>query len=111
MKVPTSIGLCLSMGPLTSEHRLASQSIKLSALMAAAIIYALTRLTGSLSVSSKLAGQRSSSSALDTLALILALAMPWARGRPHRGAGWYAANSRRKRHKRFEQAVIMAKKR
>jgi hypothetical protein len=111
MKVPTSVGLRLSMGPLTSEHRPASQSIKLSALMATTIIYAITCLTRSLSVHSKLAEQRSSNRALDTLALILALAIPRARGRPCRGAGWYAADSRRKRHKRFERALIMAKKR
>jgi hypothetical protein len=99
------------MGPLTSEHRPAIQSIKLVALMAATIIYVITHLTGSLRVHSKLAEKSRSSSAFDTLALILTLAMPWARGRPRRGADWYAADSRRKRHKRFEWALLLAKKR
>jgi hypothetical protein len=36
--------------------------------------------------------------------------MPRARGRPRRGAGWYAVDSRRKRHKKFERALVLAKR-
>jgi len=97
------------MGPLTSDYRPASQSIKLSALMAATILYALARLTGNFNVRLNLAEQRGSNNVLSSLALILALSMPRVRGKPRRGAGWYAAESRRKRHRKFERAMIMAK--
>jgi hypothetical protein len=59
----------------------------------------------------KLAEQRGSSSVLSALALILALSMPRVRGKPRRGAGWYATESRRKRHRKFERAMIMAEQR
>jgi hypothetical protein len=36
--------------------------------------------------------------------------MPRIRGRPRRGAGWYAAESRRKRHKKFAQAIRAARR-
>jgi hypothetical protein len=39
-----------------------------------------------------------------------ALAMPRIRGRPRRGAGWYAAESRRKRHQKFAQAIRVARR-
>jgi hypothetical protein len=110
MKALTSVGLRLSMGPLTSEHRPASQSIKLSALMAATIVYVIIRLTGTLRMHSKLAEQSRNRRAGDILALVLILTMPRARGRPRRGAGWYAAESREKRHKRFERALLLAKR-
>jgi hypothetical protein len=35
----------------------------------------------------------------------------WVRGKPRRGAGWYAADSRRKRHQKFERVVTISKKR
>jgi hypothetical protein len=111
MKRTISVGLRSPMGPCTSDHRSVSQSIKLLALMAATTIYASARLTGSFSVRPKPPEQRGSSSVLGVLALILALAMPRVRGKPRRGAGWYAADSRRKRHRKFERAVIMAKQR
>jgi hypothetical protein len=79
--------------------------------MAATITYAFARLTRNLSVRLKLSKQRGSSSVLGTMALILALSMPQVRWRPRRGASWYAVESRRKRHRRFERAMIMAKKR
>jgi hypothetical protein len=84
------------MGPLMHEHRPASQSIKLSTLMVAAIVYAIIHLTGTLRVHSKLTEQSRNSSAGDTLALILILTMPRVRGRPRRGADWYAVDYRRK---------------
>jgi hypothetical protein len=37
--------------------------------------------------------------------------MPRLRGRPRRGAGWYAAASRRKRHREFQTAVTLARQR
>jgi hypothetical protein len=37
--------------------------------------------------------------------------MPRVRGRPHRGSGWYAADSRRKRHWNFKCAMTLAKQR
>jgi hypothetical protein len=111
MKGTTSVGLRSLMGLRTSYYRTDSQSIKLSALMAAIIIYAFSRLAGNLSVSSKLAEQRCSCGVLGVLALLLAPAMPRLRGKPRRGAGWYAADSRRKRHRKFQRAVSMAKQR
>jgi len=35
--------------------------------------------------------------------------MPRLRGKPRRGAGWYAADSRRKRHRNFQRGVQMAR--
>jgi hypothetical protein len=40
--------------------------------------------------------------------IALLLYMPRARGRPRRGAAWYASDSRRKRQKKFEKALAMA---
>jgi hypothetical protein len=37
--------------------------------------------------------------------IALLLHMPRARGRPRRGAAWYASDSRRKRQKKFEKAL------
>jgi hypothetical protein len=42
--------------------------------------------------------------------LTLALTMPRIRGRPRRGTGWHAPESRRKRHQRFVRAFQVAKK-
>jgi hypothetical protein len=39
------------------------------------------------------------------------LSMPRARGRPRRGAAWYAADSQRKRQKKFERAMALASRR
>jgi hypothetical protein len=110
MRALTSVGLRPSMGPLTRENRPASQSIKLSALMAAAIVYAIIRLTGTHRMYSQPTEQRRNRSIGDILALVLIFTMLRARGRPRRGAGWYATDSRRKRHKRFERALVLAKR-
>jgi hypothetical protein len=110
MRALTSVGLHLLMGPLTRENRPANQSIKLSALMAAATIYAIIRLFGTLRMYSQLTEPSKNRSEGDILALVLIFIMPRARGRPRRGAGWYAADSRRKRHKRFERALVLAKR-
>lgn len=110
MKALTSVGLHLSMGPLTREQKPASQSIKLSALMAAAIVYVIFRFNETLRMHSKLAKQSRNRRGGNTLALLLILTMPRARGRPRRGVGWYAVESRRKRHKRFERALLLAKR-
>jgi hypothetical protein len=53
MRDLTSVGLHLLTGPLTRENRPASQSIKLSALMAAATIYVLINLLGTLRIVEK----------------------------------------------------------
>jgi hypothetical protein len=70
----------------------------------------LSVLTGPLRMQLKLVEQSKNRSAGGILALALTLTMPRARGRPRRGAGWYAVDSRRKRHKRFERALLLAKR-
>jgi hypothetical protein len=110
MRGITSVGLHLLTGPLTRANRPASQSIKPSALMATTTIFALINLLGSLGMHSQLTEPSKNRRAGEVLALVLILIMPRARGRPRRGAGWYAADSRRKRHKRFERALVLAKK-
>jgi hypothetical protein len=110
MRGLTSVGLHLLTGPLTRENRPASQSIKLSALMAAATIYAIISLLGTLRMHLQLTEPSKNRSEGEILALVLIFIMPRARGRPRRGAGWYAADSRRKRHKRFERALVLAKR-
>jgi hypothetical protein len=45
------------------------------------------------------------------LALLSVSTMPRLRGKPRRGASWYAAASRRKRHKEIQNAVSLARKR
>jgi hypothetical protein len=49
------------------------------------------------------------SAGIPTVAFLLS--MPRARGRPRRGAAWYAADSRRKRQKKFERALALASRR
>jgi hypothetical protein len=110
MKAFTSVDLQLSMGPLTREQRPASQSIKLAALMVAAMVYVIIHLTRPLRMQLKLVEQRKNHRAGGILALTLTLTMPCARGRPRRGARWYAVDSRRKRNKRFERAMLLAKR-
>jgi hypothetical protein len=85
----------------------ASQSIKLSALMLAAMGYAFFSLNGPPTSHSNLFQQGKHRCAGGSA---LALTMPRVRGRPRRGAGWYAADSRRKRHQRFSRAMLLAKK-
>jgi hypothetical protein len=85
----------------------ASQSIKLSALMLAAMGYVYFSLnrppTSHSNLFQQVQHRRAGGSAL-------ALTMPRVRGRPRRGAGWYAADSRRKRHQRFARAMLLARK-
>jgi hypothetical protein len=45
------------------------------------------------------------------LALLSVPAMPRLRGKPRRGAGWYAAASRRKRHREIQNAVTLVRRR
>ena len=88
-----SIGLRLSMGPLTREHRPASESIKLSALMVAAMVYVIISLIGPGKMHLNLVEQSKNRCIGGILALALTLIMPRARGRPRRGAGWYATDA------------------
>jgi hypothetical protein len=55
--------------------------------------------------------QRGCHQAFDDLALTSVSVMPRLRGRPRRGVGWYAAASRRKRHREFQSAVTLARQR
>jgi hypothetical protein len=97
------------MEPLTREQGTTSQSIKLSALMLAAMVYVIISSIEPPRMHLNLVEQSKNRCAGGILALALALIMPRARGRPHRGAGWYAADARKKRHKRFERALLLAK--
>jgi hypothetical protein len=97
------------MEPLAREQGTASQSIQLSALMVAAMVYGIISLIGPPIMHLKLVEQSKNRCAGGILALALALIMPQARRRPRRGAGWYAADARKKRHKRFERALLLAK--
>jgi hypothetical protein len=78
--------------------------------MAATIVYVIIRLTRPLNMQLKLVKKSKNRCAGGILALALTLTMPRARGRPRRGAGWYTVDSRRKRHKRFERALLLAKR-
>jgi hypothetical protein len=111
MRSTFSVRLCSPMRPCISDHSPVSQSIKLWDLMALTMIYFRTCLTGSSNVPPKPPEQWDCSSVLGVLALNLALAMPRVRGRPRRGADWYASNSRRKRHRNFKRVVTIARQR
>jgi hypothetical protein len=87
------------------------QSIKTTALMATTIIFALISSLGGFGMIRKVAKLNRDNLAMGTLAIALFLIMPRARGRPRRGAGWYAVDSRRKRQKNFERALTLAKRR
>jgi hypothetical protein len=78
--------------------------------MATTTIFALINLLGGFGMHWQLTEPSKNRRAGEVLALVLILIMPRARGRPRRGAGWYAADSRWKRHKRFERALVLAKK-
>jgi hypothetical protein len=95
---------------LTCENRLANQRIKLSALMAVTTIYSLIILLGTLRIDLQLTEPSKNNCEGEILARILSFIMLRARGRPHKGAGWYVTDSRWKRHKRFEQALVLAKR-
>jgi hypothetical protein len=92
-------------------RRTVDQSIKTTALMAIAIIFALINSLGGFGMIQKVAEPNRDNLAVGTPAIALFLSMPRARGRPRRGAGWYAADSRRKRQKKFERALTLAKRR
>jgi hypothetical protein len=110
MRGINSVGLHLLMRPLTRASRPASQSIKTAALMAIATIFSLISFLGGFGMHWKVTEPSENNSAGGILALVLVLTMPRARGRPRRGAGWYAADSRWKRHKKFERALVLAKR-
>jgi hypothetical protein len=106
IKAFTSVGHRILMELLAREQGTASQSIKLSALMLAAMVYVFISLIGPPIMHSNLIQQSKHRCAQG---IALALIMPRARGRPRRGAGWYAADARKKRHQRFARAMLLAK--
>jgi hypothetical protein len=95
------------------------QSIKNTALMARAITFILINRLGGFGMHWEIERPKAEPSECrnrDTLptgilAIVLLLYMPRARGRPRRGAAWYAFDSRRKRQKNFEKALAIACKR
>jgi hypothetical protein len=95
----------------TSAIGPASQSIKLVALMAFIVVYLPINLLEGSIVFEQSSAQRGCHPAPDDLALTFVSVMPRLRGRPRRGAGWYAAASRRKRHREFQSAVSLARQR
>jgi hypothetical protein len=99
------------MQPSTSAFSPDSQSIKLMALLALIAAYPPIILLGSSIVFGQLPAQRGCYRALGDLALNFTPIMPRLRGRPRRRAGWYAAASRRKRHRDFNRAVTLARQR
>jgi hypothetical protein len=99
------------MNRCTSDFSPTSQSIKLMALMVLILAYPPTNLPGSSIVPWQLPEQKSCNRALDDSALNFALAMLRLRGRPRRGDGWYAAESRRKRHWEFKHTMTLARHR
>jgi hypothetical protein len=111
MNGTTSVGLRSLMGLCTRFHSTGRQSIKLLALMAAIIICPSSSIDRNRRVSSKLVVQRCNCGVVGVLAWFLAPAMPRLRGKPRRGAGWYAADSRRKRHRNFQRAVSVVRQR
>lgn len=98
------------MEPLVCEQGTTSQSIKLSTLMVAAMVYVIFRLTGPPRMNLKFVEQSRYRHAGGILALALPLTMPRERGRPRRGVGWYATDARNKRHKKFERALLLVKR-
>jgi hypothetical protein len=102
----------------TSALGPASQSIKLMALMAFIVIYSPITLPGCSIITEQFPVQRGCHPTLGdllptlgNLALTFVSGMPRLRGRPRRGARWYAAASRRKRHRDFQTAITLARQR
>jgi hypothetical protein len=104
-------GLHHLMRPLTRARRTVGQSIKTTALMAIATIFSLISSLGGFGMIRKVAEPKGDNFVVGTPTLDLVLSIPRARGRPRRGAGWYAADSRWKRQKKFEKALSLAKRR
>jgi hypothetical protein len=77
--------------------------------MATTTIFSLINILGGFGMHWEIIEPSKHSSAGEVLALVLILTMPRARGIPHRGTGWYAANARRERHKKFKRALVLAK--
>jgi hypothetical protein len=89
----------------TSARDLIRQRTQLSNLMAFMVIFGLINpAAGSI-----ILDQPSVQS--DSSILLSVSAMPRLRGTPRRGARWYAAASRRKRHKAFQHALSLARRR
>jgi hypothetical protein len=89
----------------TSVIGLIRQSTQLGALMAFIMVYwPINLLTSSIMLDQTSMQQ-------DFLALLSVPAMPCLRGKPRRGAGWYAAASRRKRHREIQNAMSLARRR
>jgi hypothetical protein len=85
------------------------QRIKTSALMAIAITFDLIHRLGGFVMHLRFAEPKAEPSKSRDRAWLLS--MPRARGRPRRGAAWYAADSRWKRQKNFEKALALASRR
>lgn len=81
------------------------------ALMATIAIYLPLNPRGGLIVNEQLLVQRVCLPVLFDSVLTSVSGMPRLRGRPRRGAGWYAAASRRKRHREFQATVTLARRR
>jgi hypothetical protein len=81
------------------------------ALMAIIAIYRPISPRGGFIVSEQFPVQRVCHPVLGDLVFTSVSGMPRLRGRPRRGAGWYAAASRRKRHREFQAAVTLARRR
>ena len=106
IKSLTSVDHWILMELLARGKGTASKSIKLSALMLAAMGYVFISLSGPPIMHSNLLQQGKHCCAKG---FTLALTMARARGRPRRGAGWYAVDTRRKRHERFARAMLLDK--
>jgi hypothetical protein len=78
--------------------------------MAIATIFALISSLSGFGMIQKVVESNRDNFVVGTLALALVLSMPRERGQPRRGAGWYVADSRWKRQKKFEKALSLAKR-
>jgi hypothetical protein len=79
--------------------------------MAIAIIFFLISSLRGFGMIQKVAEPNRDNLTVGTPTIALFLSMPRVRGRPRRGAGWYADDLRRKRQKKFERALTLAKRR
>jgi hypothetical protein len=107
------------MRPLTRARRTVDQSIKTTALMATDINFILINHLGGFVMHWEIAESKVEPSecrnrdtpSASILAIALLLHMPRARGRPRRGAAWYAFDSHRKQQNNFEKALALASRR
>jgi hypothetical protein len=109
MRGINSVDLHLFTRPITLASRLSCHSIKPATLMATTTIFSLINILSGFGMHWEIIEPSKHNSAGEVLALVLILTMPRARGIPRRGTGWYAANARRERYKKFERALVLAK--